>query len=317
MAEGGRSLSSSAVAETDVDECTKLQMRLEAKRIECSQHEAALAQAQADKAEVQKAGLSGITAAKTQMTRLRSELVAVRQWRDAHTGDSQLVPDPVASDADEERKAQVKAKQLEARSLRHELSRWRHQVEILEAKLPRQEDEIVRLKDELTHTLEVLTSTQYAVKHRKVDREFQQGTALPQSPSSSGDANGQVPLRGGGHGTIEAHAERLIREGVEAKNERLSGKAKKLSGVVAAQQLLIQRLEKQVLKEEKLLDHKDERLHEQAGRAAQLKLKVRKNSDSHVAKMLGVAAQQPNRQKGYSTNSSMSLEAGGSGLPPI
>merc|ERR1711939_1304428 len=133
---------------------------------------------------------------------------------------------------------------------------------------------------ELTHTLDILTSTQHAVKHHEVEKEFRQAEASPPVPESDcGDAVGEVPLLGGGHGCVEAHAERLVREGIEGKNVRLSGKAKRLSGVVAAQQLLIQRLEKQLQKEEQL--------RSQGGRVSQLKSIVRKHSDARVAKMLG------------------------------
>merc|ERR1711939_247892 len=163
---------------------------------------------------------------------------------------------------------------------------------------------------ELTHTLDILTSTQHAVKHHEVEKEFRQAEASPPVPESDcGDAVGEVPLLGGGHGCVEAHAERLVREGIEGKNVRLSGKAKRLSGVVAAQQLLIQRLEKQLLKEEHHLEQKDEQLRSQGGRVSQLKAIARKHSDARVAKMLGVAAEQPNRRKVMSNNSSVSVGA--------
>jgi len=315
MADIGAVSRSAVAADTDVDECAALQSRLDAEKDECAQLQALLAKANADKAAAHQAGAAGIAAAKAHMSQLRSELVAVRQWRDEHTGDqngalAQRSVETEASDADEERKTYMRAKQLEVRTLRHEVARIKHQVELVEAKMPRQEDEIVRLKAELTHTLDILTSTQHAVKHHEVDREFYKG---------EGDDDGQVQLRGGGHGCIEAQAERIVREGIEGKNIRLSGKAKRLSGVVAAQQLLIQRLEKQILNEEQLLGRKDEQLSFQHGRVAQLKGLIRQNCDLHVANMLGVAPNQPGLRKGPLADNGGALTGSQSlsKLPPI
>jgi len=290
--------------ETEADEYRELQQRLNAKQAESESLEATLVKAISDKEAAHEAGRAGIRAAKGHMDQLRGELGAVRRWRDAQARDGPTGAEP--TEEDEERKTHAKAKQTELRGLRHELQRWKHQVEITEAKWPRQEDEIVRLKAELQHTLDILQSTQHAVKHHEVERDFANQASSP-SPEQGGDP-GDVPLSGGGHGCIEAHAERVIREDIEGKNVRLSGKAKRLSGVVAAQQLLIQRLEKQVLQEERELDQKDEHLYHQSGRVAQLKSLTRKRSDSHVAKMLGVAAVQPNQRKVGSTTSSVSLD---------
>jgi hypothetical protein len=304
---------------TEADECAALQIQLDAKRLECSKIQAALDQAIAGKAAAHEAGLAGIKAAKAKLEQLRAELVAVRRWRDARTGFVVESEDgavgPQAPEMSEEAKTQAKTQQVAVRSLRHELARWKHQVELIEAKRPRQEDEIIRLKAEVTHTLDILTSTQHAVKHHEVEREFQNPV-----PENEGVDNGEVPLLGGGHACVEAHAERLVREGIEDKNVRLSGKAKRLTGVVAAQQLLIQRLEKQLLQEEQHLEQKDEHLRFQDSRVSQLKVLSRKQSDAHVKRMLGVAEVQPNqRMGGASSNTSveMGMSASTPQLPPI
>merc|ERR1711920_1089862 len=127
-------------------------------------------------------------------------------------------------------------------------------VECIEGKRPRQEEEIVRLKAALTHTLDILSSTHHALRHQEVEQEFQRAAVMDDADAI---VRGEVPLHGGGHGNIEAQAERHVRESVEDKNIRLSGKAKRLSGVVAAQQLLIQRLEKQLLQDEQQLERKE------------------------------------------------------------
>lgn len=327
MTESGSEPSSPAAApvQTEADECAELQQRLDDKRAECSQLSETLGQVANDKAVAQEAVLGGIKAAKAQMMQLRAELQAVKNWRSANNevgGDPSAMmaekPREASEDDDLEMKQRAKEMQQQVRGLRHELARWKHQVESIEAKRPKQEEEILRLKGELTHTLDVLTSTQHAVKHHEVERDF--SLAQEQANEMQGQQLGDVPLHGGGHGCVEAQAERLVRESRENKNIKLSGKAKRLTGVVAAQQLLIQRLETQVLMEERDLDQKDEQLNHHARKIAHLKALVRKNSDAHVAKMMGVAAHQPNRRKAAKSGS-MSLELGMSAsaplLPPI
>lgn len=323
-----RSSPTAPIALTEADESAELQQRLDAKRGECSQLKEFLAQVGTEKAVAQEACLTGIKAAKAQLQQLREELHAVRNWRSSNNEvggspvasggpDAFSVAAPEASEEeDAEMKQRAKEMQQTVRGLRHELARWKHQVESIDAKRPKQEDEIARLKGELTHTLDVLTSTQHAVKHHEVEREF----SLAQEQTNEAEVQDSgVPLHGGGHGCVEAQAERFVREGIEDKNVRLSGKAKRLTGVVAAQQLLIQRLEKQVLTEERDLDTKDEQLHYHAGKIAQLKTLVRKHSDVHVAKMMGVAKQQPNQRQAPSSNTSMEMGRAHSSpqLPPI
>jgi len=327
MTESPSEPSSPAAApiQTEADECAELQQRLDDKLAECSHLSETLGQVANDKVVAQEAVLGGIRAAKAQMMQLRAELQAVKNWRSSNNevgGDpSAMMAEkaPEASeDDDQEMKQRAKEMQQQVRGLRHELARWKHQVESIEAKRPKQEDEIVRLKGELTHTLDVLTSTQHAVKHHEVEREF--SLAQEQDNEMQGQQLGDVPLHGGGHGCVEAQAERLVRESREGKNIKLSGKAKRLTGVVAAQQLLIQRLETQVLTEERDLDQKDDQLNYHARKIGHLKALVRKSSDAHVAKMMGVAADQPNRRKAANSGS-MSLELGMSAsapqLPPI
>lgn len=333
MAQSGSERSSPPATnpQTEADECAELQQRLDARRAECAQLKEALAQVNNNKAVAQEACLFGIRAAKSQMGQLRLELLAVKKWRSSNNevGGEPLAPGAAdaeaakaleaSEDEDVELKQRAKEMQQQVRAIRHELARWKHQVDSIEAKRPKQEEEIVRLKGELTHTLDVLTSTQHAVKHHEVEREF--NLAQEQQKENECKDLGDVPLHGGGHGCVEAQAERLVREGIEDKNIRLSGKAKRLSGVVAAQQLLIQRLEKQVLMEERDVEQKDEQLNFHASKISHLKTQVRKHSNAHVAKMMGVAAEQPNRKAPATYSNSTSLELGQSAsaprLPPI
>merc|ERR1719253_1059897 len=123
--------SSPTTAETDADECSSLQHRLEEKRAECAQLQEQLEQARAEKAAAHEAGLAGISAAKAHMAQLRAELVSVRKWKDARTGnndEAEADVDVEALDAEEARKAHMREKQLQVRALRHEVARWKHQV---------------------------------------------------------------------------------------------------------------------------------------------------------------------------------------------
>merc|ERR1719220_2005377 len=90
---------------------------------------------------------------------------------------------------------------------------------------------------------------------------------LEGNPSSMGDLRSlrgsqfeQQTLQTGGHHSIEAKAERCVRERTEDRAGVLSGKAQKLMSVVSSQQLLIQRLEKQLVKEEDLLEQREKQL---------------------------------------------------------
>jgi len=324
----GRSSPSAPNPQTEDEEVTELRRSLDAKRAECSQLKEALAKAASDKIVSQEACLTGIKAAKAQLTQLRDELQAVKRWRSADNsvgGQAQALrgaanaPEPPEMSEDEDTELKQRAKELQqtVRGMRHELARWKHQVELIDAKRPKQEDELLRLKAELTHTLDILTSTQHAVKHHEVERDF---SLAQEQANDEGKDLGEVPLHGGGHGCVEAQAERLVREGIENKNTRLSAKSKRLTGVVAAQQLLIQRLEKQVLMEERGLDEKDEQLQFHHGKISELKTLVRKSSDSYVRKMMGVAKDQPTSSKATSQRSSLEFGKSASAprlLPPI
>lgn len=284
---------------TGADEVAALQQRVESKKAECSQLMAALAQASAEKARAQQAALSGIKAGKTHMERLRSELALVKRWTEAHpTLDANRdasgtdvaagvgAEGGASEESSPEEKMLLRSHQVQARELRHELSHWKHQVDLHEGRSLKQEDEIVSLKAELTHTRDVYESVQREVKHQEAEREFQ--APAGGSIIGGGDTEDQyhVPLHGGGHGSIQAHAERVVRESAENRNINLSGKAKRLSGVVAAQQLLIQRLEKQVLEEERALGQKDRQISQNDQSIGQLKAMVRQHSNNLVAGLL-------------------------------
>jgi len=307
--------------QTEAEECAALQQALENQRAHCAQLQDALVQTAAEKRAAHEAGLAGIRAAKAQMQQLRDELDAVKRWKinniEAPAAQGplhDLVPDEDPVEDDHELKLRAKELQQHLRNARHELSKWKHQVDLIEAKRPKQEDEIAHLKAELTNTLDILSSTQHAVKHHEVEREFM----AQETFNADGEA---VPLHGGGHGCVEAKAERLVRESIEDKNISLSAKSKRLGGVVAAQQLLIQRLEQEVLSEEQSLEKKDDQLLVQDTKMAQLRTLVRKHANAHVASVMGVAAVQPNRRKAQASPfASQELSKSSSAprlLPPI
>jgi len=289
-----------------------LQRRLEAKLADCEKLQESMAKVSAEKAAAHEAGMLGIRAAKAHLGSLQAELATIRGWRQEQEmqerelpladGSSEDAPPPEAdamAEAHQEVKnTRMRDLRLGSRTLRHEVARWKHQVALFEGKRPKQEEEITRLKGELTHTLDVLQSTRHALKHHEVEREFSQQAAAPAAPAPQADDAGalsHVPLHGGGHGSVEACAERKVREKAEDRNTRLSAKAKRLSGVVAAQELLIQRLERQLIQEEHVLGQKDSQLSNSTTRVAQLKGILRKKSNEKVAAMLGMVPQKPER----------------------
>lgn len=195
---------------------------------------------------------------------------------------------------------------LKERALRQEVERWKHQVAMQDRQRPREEAEIVKLKAELTHQTDILESTRQAVKHEEVEREltrrgFFAAESFPHSHASTTDPEKQqkskanimagepVPLYGGGHGGMEARAERHMRQRFEQESDMLSGKVKQLLGITAAQELLKQRLEKALIKEETDLDQKDRQLAFEVRRANALQKNLRRRSDEAVAVALGFA----------------------------
>lgn len=304
---------------TEADELAELQQKLAVKQSECNQLRAAIVDVVAERDGAHESGRAGIEAAKAQLKRLRSELVAVRKWRAQQeatatqesptagnakarvfsfkedAGQLAVMPNPDASGGQvtEAERNKNRAFSLEVRGLRHELARWKHQAELNDALRPKQEDEIVRLQAELTHVHDILESTSHAVKHHQVEREFLLADAS-EGQQEGNDVMQDVPLLGGGHGNIEAKAERRVREKSEARNTRLTGKVKRLTGVVAAQQLLIQRLEKQALSQERLLEQRETALFHGSRMVSDMKGALRKQSDYSVAHVLGVPIRRSN-----------------------
>eukprot|EP00929_Paragymnodinium_shiwhaense_P002523 TRINITY_DN10279_c0_g1_i1.p1 TRINITY_DN10279_c0_g1~~TRINITY_DN10279_c0_g1_i1.p1 ORF type:complete len:417 (-),score=166.41 TRINITY_DN10279_c0_g1_i1:100-1350(-) len=216
-----------------------------------------------------------------------------------------------------------KALELKERAMRQEVERWKHQVASEEKRRPREEALLVRLKAELTHQIDILESTRQAVKHEEVERELErqgmltsqleqaaQSTARTLPPEDVAGASQSyssqqsrqhaskskvsnlgepVPLFGGGHGGIEARAEREMRQRFEEEGEMLSGKVKQLLGITAAQELLRQRLEKALIKEETELEQRDRQLSFQVKRSQSLQRGLRRRSDEAVAVALGFA----------------------------
>lgn len=287
-------------------EVADIQKQLGERRLEVQRIQDLVDQAHAEKDAAHRACSAGIASAKTQMDRLKIEIVALRHAEAEPDGGSveaalydensvDAVPSPLAeaqADAAEDLKHENHyALRMEARKLRHDLSKWKHQAEVLEAERPKQNDEIARLKVELTHLHEVLESTRHAVKHQEVDQTLQQ------ADNPGKNAAGTIKLFAGGHGRVEALAERGIRERTEKRNEDMCAKAKQLTNIVAAQQLLIQRLEKQLVFDGGLLERKTAKLADESTRQKGLKTVMRKCSDEAVFLALRGPVMAPARKK--------------------
>jgi hypothetical protein len=241
----------------------------------------------AEKEASTKSCLAGVEAAQAQMLRMRAELKALKQAPDKDATEKQ----GEAIDEDEVH-SRRQMQQVEARALRHELSKWRHQTSMLEAERPKQEAEVARLKAELANAEDVLESTRHAVRHLEVERRHNEpdSTAAPSGPPRL-DKNGlPIGKDKGGRGNVEAVAERRVREKAEERGSQLSSKTKRLGQVLIAQQMLIQRLEKQILKEEGILETRELRLSGEAKLHVRLKHALRQRSDEIVIeKLLGKA----------------------------
>jgi len=251
----------------------------------------------AEKDAAQESCLRGVEAAQMQMKRMRAELKALNA---APRKEVQADESTHVMDEDEERSLK-QMKQLESRALRHELSKWRHQASLLESERPGQEAEVARLKAELTNAEDVLESTRHAVRHLEVERLGQQDGM----PGAKRDATLQLDKNGlpvgsakGGKGNVEAHCERKVREAAEDRGHILSSKSKRLGQVILAQQMLIQRLEKQIMKEEGLLEQREMRLAGEQKLHLRLKVALRQRSDEIVVeKILGKLGTQKIKSK--------------------
>lgn len=274
-------------------ELATLQQRLEAKRDICRQLQEQIEACQAERDATRNACMAGFAAAREQMVQMQSELAAARRLQAAAisesadgTADTDTATAAVEMDLD---KAKKSALELRARALRHEVSRWQHKIEALSAQQEKREADLARLTNALTHAGDVLDSTRNLALHAKIDLEF---TPAPvqETQATQSQPKAAVPLFGGGNGCQTVLAEKFVRERTEEKNHMLIGKTNRLKGVFSAQQVLIHRMEKQLLKEEGDLDHKSMRLALEQQRQQQLKGSLRKRSDDAVLSALGMPA---------------------------
>ncbi|CAE8612375.1 unnamed protein product [Polarella glacialis] len=295
------------------EELLELENRIVTQRAQNEQLQQKLEATTAEMDSAKEACLAGAEAARVQMGRMREELKLLQSYQDAFRQQmleadeeqSSTAPLQWQSPATEEDRSRRETMQLEARSLRYELSKWRHQVEVLEASRPQQDKEIGRLKAELTHAHDVLESTRHAVRHLEVERIGDEGHE-PRSLNSSG-AKG-ADASGAGLGSIEAVAERRIREMHEGRGAELQSKSKRLGNVLAAQKLLIHRLQKQLLTEEGSLEQKDARLMGEARLHLRLKVALRQRSDDVVVDtVMGKIA---NKQRDVVINKAISAAKG-------
>jgi len=310
-------------AEDELDELGEAERRLEERRAACRQLQQELEAARAEKDAARSACLAGVDAARTQMARMRAELGLLRQLASpaaaaegpgpADGGGSVASSLAMSQRQTDEEQSRQQDLQVQARTLRYELSKWRHQVEQLEEERRDQEEELSRLRAQLTHAHDVLESTRHAVRHHEVERNLRESGLVPLSFDGAGEGEppalsklNRVPLLGGGHSSIEAKAERCVRERTDKRAGVLAGKAQRLTGVVSSQQLLIQRLEKELLKEEDVLERRQLQLASESRRHLHLKGALRRRSDGVVAAALGVPGRCPGLGGGVQKSSSVS-----------
>jgi hypothetical protein len=174
---------------------------------------------------------------------------------------------------------------MDLRTLRHEMGRWRHQAETLEASLPDEEAELQRLQSELKHTTDILESTRGAYVQRAAEAQEAAKPALKRSASAV--LKNIVPLHNGGHGGVEAFAERGIRGQMEQRGDELNAHQQLLVGDMSSQQHLIHRLEAALLTQEQELDQKTKLVAKETSRNDRLKARVRKNNERLVAVAIG------------------------------
>lgn len=275
-----------AARDTDVEEQGSLQRRLTDRRAEVERLRIRVSETTAARDAARQSGAAGIAAAQRQMMRMRAELDAVSMDSRSMDGESAGLArtrTPVSKEVTEVDRERRLALQAEVRTLRHELSRWKHDAESLEAARPQHEKELAAAKADLVTVKDVLESTRHESKHHELETEL---CRLHQSRDFSQSIQ-EVPLRGGGHGNVTAMAEQHIRERAESTADHLSAKMQNLSKIASAQQLAIQRAERQLLRGEHLLEQREATLASEDQRGARLKNALRRRSDDMVSKALG------------------------------
>eukprot|EP00434_Breviolum_minutum_P004111 symbB.v1.2.003622.t1/scaffold203.1/size271217/14 len=235
-----------------------LRRELEIKRQSCQKLQKRLEMTRQEKETVTQSCLAGVEAAQMQMMQMREELEMLKE-APSKDEETQLQGSP----KDDEEVAWRQLKLLECRNLRHDLSKWRHQVATLESKRPDDEVEVRRLKAE-----DVLESTRHAVRHLEVEQHM--GETVE-------DDEVELPAQ-----STEVLVERHVREKAEERGSQLARKAKRLAQVLLAQRLLIQRLEKQLLIEQSQLEQRELRLAGEEKLHLRLKVALRQRSDEIV-----------------------------------
>lgn len=260
----------------DHPEPKSLEERLAAQRAANEELQLRIQATLAEKQIADDACLAGIEAARKQMERLRAELKFLQSFQDKfdEAYPTRTISSPKTESEEERQRRQTL--QTQARTLRSDLSKWRHQVEMLEAERPQQEQEIDSLKTELSHSKDILETTRHASRHLEVERAWHEGTY----DASTADA------KGAGIGGVEARAEKRAREMAEERSVELSAKVKRLSSVLLAQQMLIQRLQKTISKEEAILEKFEFQLSGEAKQNQRLKGALRQRSDDIVVSTL-------------------------------
>lgn len=315
---------------------------LEARRQAVQELREAVAALRDERESVRRSCSVGIQAARAQMVRLRAELAAAQrtsahirstQSASAHnrshsSAGTRLTADDSA-DLDTQR-ATSQGMQLEARCLKLELTKCRHRAVRLEQARPQQEAKLARLGADLTHARDVLESTRTAARHHELEAE---GASVPCPRLEDGWHGAPVAGRAltskkkkralsaadGGRGNVEAAAERVARGAVERKGEELTEKVRRLQRVQGAQQMLIERLEKELLKEESRLQQKDLQIHGEEQRRHRLRSVLRQCSDDMVAAALGIGPAAGAAGEGGSDRGSVDSFVGGGargGTPP-
>jgi len=286
-----------------------LQQEVALRRAACEQLRARLDACRQEKEATQKSCLGGLEAAQAQMSRMREELQRLRQ-NSQEEGAGEM---PARVMDEDEARSLRERRQLEARSLRYELTKWKHRASILESHRPREEAEVAQLKAELLHAQDVLESTRHAVRHLEVETaQAADKDVVPLEERLKLDKNG-LPVgeaKKQGKGNVQAWAERQVREKAEETGHKLSMKARRLSSVVLAQHLLVQRLEKQVLKEEGLLEQQEQRLAGESKLHLRLRVALRQRSDEIVVeKVLGKTIQRPKQKDVHELDGQPEIES--------
>ncbi|CAE8632088.1 unnamed protein product [Polarella glacialis] len=220
-----------------------------------------LSRSQRELGEARRAGGALLAAVEAAMAPLMAELATARRSCHEHLPDEPTI----GSDEVGRLGSSFSGPEAEIRHLGLDIVHFQSRAERLQLEDQSRCHELARLRKELQEAAEELSYEQQRVRHHEVCRQL---------GLQDGGWVGLGPL-GVGKRTLEARAEKKMRESAEQRSGRLVRDVTKLAGDTAEQQATIEQLSRQLDRVRQLAREKERRLTGSASQTAELHAKLR------------------------------------------